>query len=47
VTVLFASHDRSLLDVRPRRVVVLDEGKAFDARNGLDEESLVDLGMAS
>jgi cell division transport system ATP-binding protein len=47
VTVLFATHDRSLLDVRPRRVVVLDEGKAFDARNGLDEEILVDLGMAS
>ena len=37
VTVLFATHDRSLLDVRPRRVVVLDEGQAFDAPNGLDE----------
>jgi cell division transport system ATP-binding protein len=36
VTVLFATHDRSLLDVRPRRVVVLDEGRAFDAPNGLD-----------
>ena len=35
-TVLFATHDRSLLDVRPRRVVVLDEGKATDVPNGLD-----------
>ena len=39
VTVLFATHDRSLLDVRPRRVVVLDEGKATDVPNGLDEAS--------
>jgi cell division transport system ATP-binding protein len=37
VTVLFATHDRSLLDVRPRRVVVLDEGKATDVPNGLDD----------
>lgn len=29
-TVLFATHDRSLLDVRPRRVIVIDEGKATD-----------------
>ncbi|MDI1482589.1 ATP-binding cassette domain-containing protein [Polyangium sp. y55x31] len=35
-TVLFATHDRTLLDVRPRRVVVLDAGKATDAPNGLD-----------
>ncbi len=35
-TVVFATHDRSLLDVRPRRVVVLDEGKATDAQQGLD-----------
>jgi cell division transport system ATP-binding protein len=35
VTVLFATHDRSLLDVRPRRVVVLDEGQAMDVPNGL------------
>jgi cell division transport system ATP-binding protein len=34
-TVLFATHDRSLLDVRPRRVVVLDEGKATDVPQGL------------
>ncbi|HLV20098.1 MAG TPA: cell division ATP-binding protein FtsE [Polyangiaceae bacterium] len=37
VTVLFATHDRSLLDLRPRRVVVLDEGKATDAPGGLDD----------
>ncbi len=37
VTVLFATHDRSLLDIRPRRVVVLDEGKATDVPGGLDE----------
>jgi len=37
VTVLFATHDRSLLEVRPRRVVVLDEGKATDVPNGLDD----------
>jgi cell division transport system ATP-binding protein len=36
VTVLFATHDRSLLDVRPHRVVVLDEGKAIDAPGGID-----------
>jgi cell division transport system ATP-binding protein len=38
VTVLFATHDRSLLDVRPRRVVVLDEGRAADSRHGLDDD---------
>lgn len=37
VTVLFATHDRSLLDIRPRRVVVLDEGKALDIPRGLDD----------
>ncbi|MEM1034544.1 MAG: cell division ATP-binding protein FtsE [Myxococcota bacterium] len=36
-TVVFATHDRTLLDVRPRRVVVLDEGKATDATGGLDD----------
>jgi cell division transport system ATP-binding protein len=36
VTVLFATHDRSLLDIRPRRVVVLDEGRAYDVPNGLE-----------
>jgi cell division transport system ATP-binding protein len=37
-TVIFATHDRTLLDVRPRRVVVLDEGKAVDVPNGLAGE---------
>jgi cell division transport system ATP-binding protein len=41
VTVLFATHDRTLLDVRPRRVVVLDEGRALDAQHGLSEEGLL------
>src|SRR5205085_830936 len=34
-TVLFATHDRSLLDVRPRRLIVLDDGKALDVPNGI------------
>jgi cell division transport system ATP-binding protein len=41
VTVLFATHDRSLLDVRPRRVVVLDDGRAADSRHGLGEDPSV------
>ncbi len=38
-TVLFATHDRTLLDVRPRRVVVLDDGKATDVPHGLGDGS--------
>ncbi len=34
-TVIFATHDRTLLEVRPRRVVVLDNGKAMDVRAGV------------
>jgi cell division transport system ATP-binding protein len=34
-TVLFATHDRTLLEVRPRRLVVLDEGKAVDVPQGI------------
>src|SRR5205085_4906043 len=34
-TVLFATHDRTLLEVRPRRVIVLDDGKALDVPNGI------------
>jgi cell division transport system ATP-binding protein len=34
-TVLFATHDRTLLEVRPRRVVVLGEGRALDVREGM------------
>jgi cell division transport system ATP-binding protein len=41
-TVLFATHDRSLLDVRPRRIVILDEGKATDVPRGLGGEDAQD-----
>jgi cell division transport system ATP-binding protein len=34
-TVLFATHDRALLEVRARRIVVLDEGKAVDVPQGI------------
>jgi cell division transport system ATP-binding protein len=34
-TVLFATHDRTLLEVRPRRLIVLDEGKALDVPTGV------------
>jgi cell division transport system ATP-binding protein len=37
-TVLFATHDRTLLEVRPRRVVVLDDGKAIDVPNGISTD---------
>jgi cell division transport system ATP-binding protein len=50
VTVLFATHDRTLLDVRPRRVVVLDEGRTYDAPDGLDGDaglSELDSGQAA
>jgi cell division transport system ATP-binding protein len=41
-TVVFATHDRTLLEVRPHRVVVLDEGKAVDVRAGLAAPSEYD-----
>jgi cell division transport system ATP-binding protein len=34
-TVLFATHDRSLLEVRSHRIVVLNDGRAVDVPNGL------------
>jgi cell division transport system ATP-binding protein len=37
-TVLFATHDRSLLEGRPRRVVVLDDGKMIDVPQGIASE---------
>lgn len=46
VTVVFATHDRSLLDVRPRRVVVLQQGVIFDARDGLDAATNVGAAVA-
>jgi cell division transport system ATP-binding protein len=41
-TVLFATHDRTLLDVRPRRVIVLDDGKAMDVHSGLSVPQVYD-----
>jgi cell division transport system ATP-binding protein len=37
-TVVFATHDRTLLEVRPRRVVILDGGKAVDVPQGIAPE---------
>jgi len=34
-TVLFATHDRSLLELRSHRIVVLNDGRAVDVPNGL------------
>jgi len=34
-TVVFATHDRSLLEINAHRVVVLDEGRAIDVPHGL------------
>src|SRR4029077_15724358 len=34
-TVLFATHDRSLLEVRAHRIIVLDDGRAIDVPHGL------------
>ena len=42
ITVLFATHDRSLLDSCPRRVIVLDEGRTTDVPEGL--QAAVELG---
>ena len=35
VSVIFATHDRTLLDVHPHRVIVLDEGQTQDVPDGL------------
>jgi len=34
-TVLFATHDRTLLEHSPHRLIVLDDGRAIEARAGL------------
>ena len=34
-TILFATHDRSLLEARAHRIVVLDEGRAIDVPDGI------------
>jgi cell division transport system ATP-binding protein len=36
ITVVFATHDHSLLEARPHRLVVIDEGRVFEARSGLE-----------
>jgi cell division transport system ATP-binding protein len=41
VTVLFATHDRSLLDIRPRRILVLDEGRTSEVHAGLNNDEAV------
>src|SRR5262249_23634715 len=35
ITVIFATHDHSLLEARPHRLVVLDEGSVFETERGL------------
>jgi cell division transport system ATP-binding protein len=37
-TVVFATHDRTLLELRARRIVVLDDGKAIDVPQGIASE---------
>jgi len=37
ITVVFATHDHSLLEARPHRLVVIDEGRVFEARGGLQD----------
>jgi cell division transport system ATP-binding protein len=37
-TVIFATHDRTLLEVRPRRIVILEDGKAIDVPQGIATE---------
>jgi cell division transport system ATP-binding protein len=34
ITVVLATHDHSLLEARPHRLVVIDEGRVFEARSG-------------
>jgi cell division transport system ATP-binding protein len=36
-TVVFATHDRSLLEVAPHRLVVIDDGRCIEARAGLQD----------
>jgi len=38
-TVLFATHDHSLLSARAHRLLVLEEGRLTEARQGLDSWS--------
>ncbi len=36
-TVLFATHDRSLLEASPHRLVVIDDGRCIEAQDGLHD----------
>jgi len=38
-TVLFATHDHTLLEQRPHRIVYIDDGRVRDARSGLSDLS--------
>jgi cell division transport system ATP-binding protein len=45
-TILFATHDRSLLEARAHRIVVLDEGRAIDVPDGIalsEEEASLEV----
>ena len=35
ITVLFATHDHSLLEARPHRIVMIDEGRVVESAHGL------------
>jgi len=36
-TVLFATHDRTLLETSPHRLIVIDDGRCIEARDGLSQ----------
>ena len=36
-TVIFATHDRSLLEASPHRLIVIDDGRCIEARQGLQD----------
>ncbi|MFO0609305.1 MAG: cell division ATP-binding protein FtsE [Polyangiales bacterium] len=36
-TVLFATHDRTLLETSPHRLIVIDDGRCIEARDGLQD----------
>ena len=40
-TVLFATHDHTLLEQRPHRIVYIDDGRVRDARRGLSDLGVV------
>ena len=46
-TVLFATHDHTLLEQRPHRIVYIDDGRVRDARRGLGDMPQRDAGGES